>query len=496
MMTDKSNYKSALKATSLFGGVQVYSILLTLISSKFIAVLLGPEGMGLSSLLSSTVSIIGTFTALGLGTSAVRDVSVAFASGDTNRFNLVVSAFRKIVWFTGLFGMAVCLFLSPLWSLLTFDTYDYVWSFVILSVTLLVGQVSSGQGVVMQGTRRFKEMAKSRLIGGTIGLFVTIPLYFLWGVKGIVPAMVIMSVVGLLISYHYSRKVPVEKVSLQLKEIISEGKSMLKMGFFISIQASISMMTFYLIRIYISHVGGLGEVGLYNSGFSMVDMSVGLIFSAMGTEYYPRLSSVANDVKKFSDAINQQISISLILMAPIISFFLLLGEYAILILLSPRFLSITLMIQILVLNTFVKATGFCLGYSFLAKSDSKAFWMNELWCKILQLLSITTAYSFWGLNGVAIAFTCCNFLYIFVTSMVCRYRYEYHFDLNLIRIALPQIIICVCIFICVAFVKELWAVALASCLCLLSSYLCYIQLNRIINIKSALLSIKDKLYKK
>ena len=492
-MTDTSNYKSTLKATSLFGGVQLYSILITLISSKFVAVLLGPEGMGISSLLSSTVNILGTFTALGLGTCAVRDVSTAFTLGDSERFNLIVSVFRRLVWFTGLFGMAVCLFLSPIWSKITFDSSDYVVAFAILSITILINQISSGQGVVLQGTRRFKDMAMSRVIGGTLGIIITIPLYYIYGINGIVPAMVIMSAVGVLLTYHYSRKVPVKTVSLTLRTILSEGSSMLKMGFFLSLQSSISMFVFYLIRVYIGRIGGLGDVGLYNSGFGMVDMSVGLIFSAMGTEYYPRLSSLANDPHKFAEAINQQIRVSLILMAPIISLFLLLGELAIIILLSSKFLPITTMVQILALNTFAKAPGFCLGYSFMAKADAKAFWLNELWCKILQLISIITAYKYFGLNGIAVAFTCCNILYVIVTAMVCRYRYEYHFDKGLLGVAFPQIIICTFIFLCITFFNGVIASIIAFTLCLLSAYLSYFQLNRIVDVKDTLKAIKNRI---
>ena len=43
---NRNSYKQSLKATSLFGGVQIFNILIQIIRSKFAAVLLGPEGMG------------------------------------------------------------------------------------------------------------------------------------------------------------------------------------------------------------------------------------------------------------------------------------------------------------------------------------------------------------------------------------------------------------------------------------------------------------------
>ena len=67
-MTDenKSSYKSIFKATSLFGGVQFYQILIQIIRSKFVAVLLGPMGVGILGLLSSGMQLIQSFTNMGL----------------------------------------------------------------------------------------------------------------------------------------------------------------------------------------------------------------------------------------------------------------------------------------------------------------------------------------------------------------------------------------------------------------------------------------------
>lgn len=72
-------FKHILKYTGLFGGVQGLSILVALVRNKIVALLLGPMGMGLMSLFNSTVSFVSSATNLGLGTSAVKDISEAYA---------------------------------------------------------------------------------------------------------------------------------------------------------------------------------------------------------------------------------------------------------------------------------------------------------------------------------------------------------------------------------------------------------------------------------
>ncbi|WP_050019956.1 oligosaccharide flippase family protein [Chryseobacterium sp. P1-3] len=80
MSEDKSSYKQIFKATSIFGGVQVFNILISIIRSKFIAVLLGPTGMGIAGLLLSTVTLMSSLTSFGLGVSSVKDIAAAHES--------------------------------------------------------------------------------------------------------------------------------------------------------------------------------------------------------------------------------------------------------------------------------------------------------------------------------------------------------------------------------------------------------------------------------
>ncbi|MFK1880757.1 hypothetical protein ACIXEK_02480 [Bacteroides fragilis] len=44
---DESGYRTILKGTAIFGGVQVFNIVINLIRGKLVALFLGPEGMGI-----------------------------------------------------------------------------------------------------------------------------------------------------------------------------------------------------------------------------------------------------------------------------------------------------------------------------------------------------------------------------------------------------------------------------------------------------------------
>ena len=135
---NQSSYRSIFKATSLFGGVQVYQILIQIIKSKFIAVLLGPAGVGIMGLYQSGLQLVQQLSSMGLAQSAVRDVSEANGSNDIKKIARIVTVVRKLVWFTGLLGLIIVICCSPLLSKMSFGNYDYTIPFIILSITLLL----------------------------------------------------------------------------------------------------------------------------------------------------------------------------------------------------------------------------------------------------------------------------------------------------------------------------------------------------------------------
>ena len=68
-----NSYTHILKYTSLFGGVEGFIVLISIIRNKLIALILGPDGMGLMSLFNSTIKLVSDSTNFGLGMSAVRE---------------------------------------------------------------------------------------------------------------------------------------------------------------------------------------------------------------------------------------------------------------------------------------------------------------------------------------------------------------------------------------------------------------------------------------
>ena len=102
----KNSYRSILKGTSIFGGVQIFQIGINLIRGKFVAMFLGPAGMGVSSLFLTSSQTIQQLSSLGLNLGIVKEVA---AHKDTDRMGGLLAVTRHLLLFTSLLGACFCM---------------------------------------------------------------------------------------------------------------------------------------------------------------------------------------------------------------------------------------------------------------------------------------------------------------------------------------------------------------------------------------------------
>jgi O-antigen/teichoic acid export membrane protein len=481
-----------MKATSLFGGVQIFNILISVIRSKFVAVLLGPAGMGIMGLLNSTIGFIGYLTNFGLGTSAIKDIAAANTTEDSQRIAIIVTVFKRLVWITGVIGMLVTLILSPLLSQLTFGNKNYTIAFIWISITLLLSQLSSGQMVILQGMRKLKQLAKANLLGSSLGLIVTLPLYYFWRIDGIVPAIIASSIVSLLLAWVFGRKVKIDAVVVSQKHTLIEGRNMLQMGFLISLSGLMAIGVSYILSIFISHNGGVEQVGLYNAGFAIINTYVALIFNAMATDYYPRLSAISHDNSLCRQAINQQAEIALLILAPIVIIFFVFINWVVILLYSKQFLAVNIMIYWAALGMFFKAASWSIAFIFLAKGTSKLFFWNELIANLYVLAFNILGYHFMGLTGLGISFAVSYLLYLVQVYVVSRIKFDFSFDPAFIKIFAIQFGLAISGFIAVKYLTQPYPYIVGVLLIGLSGWYSIAELDKRLGLSSILKNFMSK----
>lgn len=492
MEEGRSSYRQIIKATSVFGGVQVFSILINIMRTKIIAVLLGPTGTGIVGLLNSSTGLISGLTNFGLGTSAVRNVSEANSINDDLRIGTVVGVIKRLVWITGLLGAIVTIVLSPWLSRITFGNSDYTIAFLWLSVTMLLNQISSGQTVLLQGTRQLKFLARASLLGSLAGLIISVPLYYLFGVDGIVPAIIITSLSSLLLSWYYSSKLKISRIRVSRRTVLEEGKGMVTMGFMLSISGLIALGASFILRIFISNTGGIDQVGLYNAGFAIVNTYVGMIFTAMSTDYYPRLAGLASDNTRASELINQQSEIAILVLAPILTLFIVFINYVVIVLFSTKFVPINGMIQWAALGMYFKTVSWAMAFILLAKGASHLYLWNELIATTYLLALNIVGYKYAGLTGLGISFLVGYLLYTLQVYILIHIKYGFTFLSEFLKIFTIQLILGTVCFLSIKYMPQIWSFTIAMIMILMSSVLSVKELDKRLGLKALWLDFKNR----
>jgi len=448
--------------------------------------------MGIVSLLISTIDFIGSLTNFGLGTSAIKNISAAFSTENAKRISIIVTVFRRLVWITGLLGTLIAAILSSFLSQLTFGNDNYTYAFLSISIILFFRQISVGQVVILRGTRQIANIAKSGVIGSTIGLFTTIPIYYFFGVKGIVPGIIISALTSLVLNWYYSRKIEILPVYVSKVRTIAEGKEMLKMGFMISLSGIISLAISYIVRAFIGRYGGVEQVGLYNAGFAIINTYVGLIFTAMSMDYYPRLSAVSDNNEKCKLAINQQAEISILILAPIIIIFLVFIQYIIILLYSQMFVGISSMVYWASLGMFFKAVSWSISFVLLAKAASKTYFWNELITNLYLLVLNIGGYYLFGLTGLGISFLITYVIYSIQVFIIANRKYKFSFTAGFKKLFIIQFSLAILSLLVVFIIAKPYSYFVGLFIIFISAYYSFKEFDKRINIRETITNILIK----
>ena len=446
---ESASYKGILKATSLFGGLQVFTVLIQVIKSKIIAVLLGAEGVGIEGLFKSGIELVQSFTGLGLSNSAVRDVAEANGTKDMAKISRIVYVIRRLVWVTGILGLLSFAALSSWLSEFSFGNNDYTISFLALSSVLLLDQICAGQKVVLQGLAKYSKLAKTTAYGTTIGLLVSIPFYYLLGVEGIVHTLILHSVCSLFCSWYFSRSIILVKQSQSARETFIQSKTMVKMGLAMCLSSVEATLIAYLLRSFIRLEGGTVAVGFFQAGFVLMNSYVGLIFNAMGTDFYPRLANVNKDNNRCCQVINEQGIVASCLLTPILVLFVIYFPIIISILYTKDFQCIGSYIMWASLGMVFRLSSWLISFMFLAKGVSKLFILNETLAKIYFFLFNIIGYKYGGLEGLGIAFAVSYVIYTIQVYIIANKKFEFSWDSDFVKLfAVTVSFVVVALIIC------------------------------------------------
>lgn len=429
----KNSYRHVLKYTSLFGSVQGLSIMVGLVRNKITALFLAPMGMGLLSIFSSALNFVSTSTNLGIPFGSVKRLAEIFENGSEDEKRRIVSTVRMWSLFTGLSGMLLCALLGPLLGKYMFDLDDgYSFYFFLLAPVVMMNAVTGGESAILKGARNLGALARIQISTVVAALAVAVPFYFFMGVRGIVPVLVLVAFFSMVFTLFYSYRQFAPEWRLG-KGFIAGGKSIIDIGMVFVVTGIVAAGAEVYIRSFLKMNGDLDAVGLYSAGYMIVVTYGGMIFSAMDTDYYPRLSSVCHDSAAMNIMANRQMEVSILLVSPMLVMLIISLPVVIPLLFSGRFSAMVPMAQVAVFSMFFKAMSLPLAYMSLVKSDMVAYLLMEISFSLVMVGLVMAFYGRWGLWGAGLALSASHLFELAVLYLFVFFKYRYVLSRNVLH---------------------------------------------------------------
>ena len=475
------------------GGAAGINLLLGMIRVKFAAVLIGTAGVGLLASFTAIQGLLGTLAGLGIQSSAVREVAAAVAKNDQLAIGRAVLTLRRVCWLTGIVGMLAMMFFSPLISQLTFGSHQYTLDIAALGIIILLANLSGGQMALIQGMRRIGDMARAQVVAAALATVVAIAFYSWLGLRGIVPSLTVIAFIQLMLSWYFARRVSVPPATLSWRQTFSEAGGMVKLGLVFMWNGLLGSAVTYFTVTLITQQQGLQAVGLYSAAFALSGMFVNFVLSAMGADYYPRLTGVSHDKAAVNRLVNEQTEIGLLLALPGLLLTLVLAPWIIQLFYTKEFLPAVELLQWFILGCFGRVISWPLGFVMLALGKGHWFFITETSFNLLHILLIVFGFLLMGIEGVAIAFFVMYIGYTIAVLIVARHLIDFSWSLAAKKIGCITLPLIGITFILVTHLP-LWAATIIGLgLSLMTSIYCMYGLTKRISSNHPILKVASNI---
>lgn len=479
VLTESSkSYGRILKASSIVGGAQAINMIIGMVRTKFVAVLLGPAGVGLMGTYLSITGLIGSMSGLGINSSGVREVAEASGTGDAEKVGRTILTLRRMVWLTGCVGALVMLLGAVPLSRYTFDDTGHAVPIMFLAITIFFQAIQGGQMALIQGMRRIGDLARINVLGSFVGTAISIALYLWLGMEGIVPALIAMAVFNLGTSWWFARKIPVPRVEMSWRESFRQTGGLVNLGVAMMWASLVAAFVAYLARALIAQDIGIEAVGVFQAAFSLSGMFINFVLGAMGADFYPSLTAVSGDDEKMCKLVNEQTEIGLLLAVPGLIATIVLAPWVIQIFYTGAFSQAADLLRWFVFGCLGRVVSWPMGFIMLAKGESRLFLVTETIFGLTHVALLWVGLKVFGLTGVAMAFMALYVLYTLGMLLVSHHLIDFCWSkgvVGLLAILFPVALVTLLSSLLLAVIP---ATIIGFAICLIVCVYCLRQLGK------------------
>jgi PST family polysaccharide transporter len=199
------------------------------------------------------------------------------------------------------------------------------------------------------------------------------------------------------------------------RELWSEWRSLLGLGVAVMAATVLSSLAQLATRALTTEAIDLNATGHFEAAWAISMTYIGFVLSAMGADYYPRLTAAVADREKANRLVNEQAEVALILAAPVLIGIVSFAPIVIHLLYSGEFAPAIEVLRLQVLGDVLKVAAWPMGFILLAHRANRAFFLTELLWNAVYVGAVWLLLPAIGLDATGAAFV---IGYVFYTAMI------------------------------------------------------------------------------
>ncbi|WP_230406454.1 O-antigen translocase [Flavobacterium fluviale] len=415
----KIGQTSLFKITSLNSFSVVLKIGIGLITSKILAVFVGPSGMALVGNLRNFLTSLENISTLGFQNGIVKYT----AENEKNKVELqkITTTVIVALLITAVFLGSILFFSASYWNTQIFgNSTEYLMVFRVLALALPCYAVSIFFVALINGLGKFQKVIWINIIGNTIGLLVSLFLILQFQTNGALLAIVIAPALLFFVTFYLVQKeinfFQMVKLDLFDFKIIKNLSSYSLMALVSSV---LGPFVFLAIRNHIIQNLGIEQAGYWET-MTRISSYYLLFVSTILTVYFlPKLAKASTNQEtksifwQFYKFILPVFILGLIFLYSI-------RFFVVRLLFSKEFLPVADLFLWQFLGDVFKVCALILGYQFFAKKLTSAFILTELFSLFILYTASVYYIQIFQIEGVVIAYAFQNLCYLIILAIYFR----------------------------------------------------------------------------
>ena len=415
-LIDYINNNVLIKVASLNSASVLVRIISGFLTSKAIAIFIGPEGLALIGNLRNFLSSVHSFAILGLYNGVVKYVSEF--KNDTIELSKTISTVYYLGFFSTTIVSFFCYYNAEYLNSLIFNAYDYTYIFKVMALALPFYSLNMFSFSIINGFSKYKILLVINIIGQVLGVFITLILIWQNNIDGALVSVVItpsivflITLVGIINRRNFVSLIKIDKVN------IGSIKNLSAFALMALVTAIILPLVAIVIRNYIIDNIGMKEAGYWEAMNRISNYYLMFVNSLLALYILPRFSEI-DSVKEFRKEVFDFYKTIMPVFGMGLLVIYLLRPFIITIVFSNEFKPMEELFGWYLLGDFVKVLSIVIAYQFLAK---RMFWHYI----ITEVFSVTIIYftsiyfiDMYGVKGATIAHFVSFSMYFIVILLI------------------------------------------------------------------------------